>query len=147
MQAFKAPLGRRINSRSYASNLVSRAQVFLAKFKCSSLSESVWDVNIGGSVDIDTNFRTHGTSRFDDEVVIQGASKDFIMKNGSGTAKITAGSTSGNITGNLSVSNDLGLNMNGDLELLDNNSDIILKSLNLYGEDSKLRVNGVWERN
>jgi len=39
-------LGRRINSRSYASNLVSRAQVFLAKFKCSSLSESVWDVSV-----------------------------------------------------------------------------------------------------
>ena len=70
------------------------------------------DVNIGGSVDIDTNFRTHGTSRFDDEVVIQGASKDFIMKNGSGTAKITAGSTTGNITmaGVLAVTGNVDVN-------------------------------------
>ena len=28
------------------------------------------DVNIGGSVDIDTNLRIHGTSRFDDNVVL-----------------------------------------------------------------------------
>ena len=72
------------------------------------------DVNIGGSVDIDTNFRTHGTSRFDDEVVIQGASKDFIMKNGSGTAKITAGSTTGNITmeGVLAVTGNVDVNTN-----------------------------------
>jgi len=70
------------------------------------------DVNIGGSVDIDTNFRTHGTSRFDDEVVIQGASKNFIMKNGSGTAKITAGSTTGNITmeGILAVTGNVDVN-------------------------------------
>ena len=72
------------------------------------------DVNIGGTLDVDTNFRTHGTSRFDDEVVIQGASKDFIMKNGSGTAKITAGSTTGNITmeGILAVTGNVDVNSN-----------------------------------
>ena len=70
------------------------------------------DVNIGGTLDVDTNFRTHGTSRFDDEVVIQGASKNFIMKNGSGTAKITAGSTTGNITmeGILAVTGNVDVN-------------------------------------
>ena len=70
------------------------------------------DVNIGGTVDIDTNLRTRGTTRFDDEVVIQGASKDFIMKNGSGTAKITAGSTTGNITmeGILAVTGNVDVN-------------------------------------
>ena len=70
------------------------------------------DVNIGGTVDIDTNLRTHGTTRFDDEVVIQGASKNFIMKNGSGTAKITAGSTTGNITmeGILAVTGNVDVN-------------------------------------
>ena len=70
------------------------------------------DVNIGGSVDIDTNLRTRGTTRFDDEVVIQGASKNFIMKNGSGTAKITAGSTTGNITmeGILAVTGNVDVN-------------------------------------
>ena len=72
------------------------------------------DVNIGGTVDIDTNLRTRGTTRFDDEVVIQGASKDFIMKNGSGTAKITAGSTTGNITmeGILAVTGNVDVNTN-----------------------------------
>ena len=80
-------------------------------------------------------------------------SKDFFSKTplkgkfSNLSGQLNFESASGNITGNLSVSNDLGLNMNGDLELLDNNSDIILKSLNLYGEDSKLRVNGVWENN
>ena len=70
------------------------------------------DVNIGGTVDIDTNLRTRGTTRFDDEVVIQGASKNFIMKNGSGTAKITAGSTTGNITmeGILAVTGNVDVN-------------------------------------
>ena len=72
------------------------------------------DVNIGGTLDVDTNFRTHGTSRFDDEVVIQGASKDFIMKNGSGTAKFTAGSTTGNLTmaGVLAVTGNVDVNSN-----------------------------------
>ena len=70
------------------------------------------DVNIGGTVDIDTNLRTRGTTRFDDEVVVQGASKNFIMKNGSGTAKITAGSTTGNITmeGILAVTGNVDVN-------------------------------------
>jgi len=37
VQAFKAPLGRRINSRSYASNLVSRApRVPMAWIACAS---------------------------------------------------------------------------------------------------------------
>ena len=46
------------------------------------------DVNIGGSVDIDTNLVTHGTGRFNDNLTIQGASKTLQLNNGSGTTKI-----------------------------------------------------------
>ena len=72
------------------------------------------DVNIGGSVDIDTNFRTHGTSRFDDNVVLQGASKTLQLNNGSGTTKIELQSTSGNVTmgGVLAVEGNVDVNTN-----------------------------------
>ncbi len=55
------------------------------------------DVNIGGTLDVDTNFRTHGTSRFDDNIVFQGASKTLELKNGSGTTKTTLHTTTGNV--------------------------------------------------
>ncbi len=72
------------------------------------------DVNIGGSVDIDTNFRTHGTSRFDDNVVLQGASKVLQLNNGSGTTKIEFQSTTGNgsLAGILDVTGNFNVNSN-----------------------------------
>ena len=72
------------------------------------------DVNIGGSVDIDTNLGVTGTSLFTDEVVIKGASKSFILKDGSNNAKITAVTTSGNLTmaGILAVTGNVDVNSN-----------------------------------
>ena len=71
-------------------------------------------VNIGGSVDIDTNLGVTGTSLFTDEVVIKGASKNFILKDGSNNAKITAVTTSGNLTmaGILDVTGNVDVNTN-----------------------------------
>jgi len=71
-------------------------------------------VNIGGSVDIDTNLGVTGTSLFTDEVVIKGASKNFILKDGSNNAKITAVTTSGNLTmeGILAVTGNVNVNSN-----------------------------------
>ena len=69
------------------------------------------DVNIGGLLDVDGTFRANSTSRFDDNIVLQGASKTLQLNNGSGTTKIEFQSTTGNasiggvtdITGNLNV--------------------------------------------
>ena len=68
-------------------------------------------VNIGGLLDVDGTFRANSTSRFDDNIVLQGASKTLQLNNGSGTTKIEFQSTTGNasiggvtdITGNLNV--------------------------------------------
>ena len=56
-------------------------------------------------------------------------------------------SVSGDLNGNLSISNQLGLEMAGDINIVKDNGNIFLKNLNLYGEDSNLKVNGVWEGN
>tara|TARA_X000000950_G_scaffold287600_1_gene400621 strand:- start:4734 stop:8528 length:3795 start_codon:yes stop_codon:yes gene_type:complete len=56
-------------------------------------------------------------------------------------------SISGVLNGNLSISNQLGLKMAGDINIVKDNGNIFLKNLNLYGEDSNLKVNGVWEGN
>tara|TARA_X000001036_G_scaffold78778_2_gene70463 strand:+ start:149 stop:3952 length:3804 start_codon:yes stop_codon:yes gene_type:complete len=63
------------------------------------------------------------------------------------SGKVDFESIDGNINGNLSISNQLGLSMSGDINLINKDSNILLRSLNLYGEESKLRVNGVWEDN
>ena len=55
-------------------------------------------------------------------------------------------SIGGDLNGNLSISNQLGLEMAGDINIVEDNGNIFLKNLNLYGEDSNLKVNGVWER-
>ena len=68
-------------------------------------------VNIGGLLDVDGTFRANSTSRFDDNVVIRGASKTLQLQNGSGTMKIELQSTTGNasiggvadVTGNFNV--------------------------------------------
>ena len=56
-------------------------------------------------------------------------------------------SISGDLNGNLSISNQLGLEMAGEINIVKDNGNIFLKNLNLYGEDSNLKVNGVWEGN
>ena len=72
------------------------------------------DVNIGGSVDIDTNFVTHGTGRFNDSVTIQGASKTLQLNNGSGTTRVELQSTTGNASfyGVVDITNNLNINSN-----------------------------------
>ena len=54
------------------------------------------DVNIGGLLDVDGTFRANSTSRFDDNIVFQGASKTLSLNNGSGTTKIQMHTTTGN---------------------------------------------------
>ena len=69
------------------------------------------DVNIGGLLDVDGTLRVTSTSRFDDNIVLQGASKTLQLNNGSGTTKIELQSTTGNaiiggvtdVTGNFNV--------------------------------------------
>ena len=51
----------------------------------------------------------------------------------------------GDLNGNLSITNQLGLEMAGDINIVKSNGNILLKNLNLRGEDSNLKVNGVWE--
>ena len=72
------------------------------------------DVNIGGLVDIDSTLRVHSTSRFDDSMVIQGASKTLQLNNGSGTTRIELQSTTGNASffGVVDITNDLNINTN-----------------------------------
>ena len=72
------------------------------------------DVNIGGSVDIDTNLVTHGTGRFNDSVTIQGASKTLQLNNGSGTTRVELQSTTGNASfyGVVDITNNLNINSN-----------------------------------
>ncbi|AOO15793.1 hypothetical protein Sn310910_093 [Cyanophage S-RIM12_Sn_31_0910] len=72
------------------------------------------DVNIGGLLDVDSTLRVTSTSRFDDNVVLQGASKTLQLNNGSGTTKIEFQSTTGNgslagildVTGNFNINTD-----------------------------------------
>ena len=62
------------------------------------------------------------------------------------SGKVDFRSIKGNIHGELSISNELGLKMAGDINIVKSENNILLKSLNLNGEDSNLRVNGVWEK-
>jgi hypothetical protein len=70
------------------------------------------DVNIGGLVDIDSTLRVHSTSRFDDNMVIQGASKTLQLNNGSGTTRVELQSTTGNASfyGVVDITNNLNIN-------------------------------------
>ena len=81
------------------------------------------DVNIGGLLDVDGTFRANSTSRFDDNIVFQGASKTLELKNGSGTTKTTLHTTTGNVdvggiltvTGNIDANSDVAVA--GDIHL------------------------------
>jgi len=54
------------------------------------------DVNIGGLLDVDGTLRANSTSRFDDTMVLRGASKSLQFQNGAGTVKSEIHTTSGN---------------------------------------------------
>ena len=71
-------------------------------------------VNIGGNTDIDGTFRANSTSRFDDNMVLQGASKTLQLNNGSGTTKVEFQSTTGNgsLAGILDVTGNFNVNTN-----------------------------------
>jgi hypothetical protein len=72
------------------------------------------DVNIGGLLDVDGTLRVTSTSRFDDSIVLQGASKTLQLNNGSGTTRIELQSTTGNASfyGVVDITNDLNINTN-----------------------------------
>lgn len=72
------------------------------------------DVNIGGLLDVDGTLRVTSTSRFDDSIVLQGASKTLQLNNGSGTTRIELQSTTGNADfyGIVNITNDLNINTN-----------------------------------
>ncbi len=73
-----------------------------------------------GTLDSQGAFRAHSTSRFDDNIVFQGASKTLVLNNGSGTTKTTLHTTTGNaefggnvtITGTADVTSDFNVNTN-----------------------------------
>ncbi len=77
------------------------------------------DVNIGGLLDVDGTFRANSTSRFDDNIVFQGASKTLSLNNGSGTTKIQLHTTTGNaeiggiLTNTGAIDANSSLNVNG----------------------------------
>jgi len=62
------------------------------------------------------------------------------------SGKVDFQSIKGNLSGELSISNELGLKMAGNIDIVKSEDNILLKSLKLNGEDSNLRVNGVWEK-
>ena len=72
------------------------------------------DVNIGGLLDVDGTLRVTSTSRFDDSMVIQGASKTLQLNNGSGTTRVELQSTTGNASffGVVDITNNLNVNTN-----------------------------------
>ena len=72
------------------------------------------DVNIGGLLDVDGTLRVTSTSRFDDSMVLRGASKTLQLKNGSGTTRIELQTTTGNASfyGVVDITNDLNINTN-----------------------------------
>ena len=69
-------------------------------------------VNIGGLLDVDSTLRVTSTSRFDDSIVLQGASKTLQLNNGSGTTRIELQSTTGNASfyGVVDITNNLNIN-------------------------------------
>ena len=99
------------------------------------------DVNIGGLLDVDGTFRANSTSRFDDNIVFQGASKTLELKNGSGTTKTTLHTTTGNVDvgGILTVTGDIDANANAAIS-----GDIHLESTNDI-TTAKNGTTGAWE--
>ena len=99
------------------------------------------DVNVGGLLDVDGTFRANSTSRFDDNIVFQGASKTLELKNGSGTTKTTFHTTTGNaeIGGILTVTGNI--DSNSDVAVA---GDVHLESTNDI-TTAKNGTSGAWE--
>ena len=113
-------------------------------------SGKVGDAPISGVISyINDQSKIYGSINIDEFFV----SKDLFSqtplkgKFGKISGKIDFESINGNTKGNLSIANKLGLEMSGDVNIIKKDSNILLRSLNLYGEDSRLKVNGVWEDN
>ena len=112
------------------------------------------DVNIGGLLDVDGTFRANSTSRFDDNIVFQGASKTLQLNNGSGTTKTTLHTTTGNaefggivtVTGNTDLNSNLNVASLVYLESTDEPNVALNNSTNLYEIQSSdygsLRMDG-----
>ena len=112
------------------------------------------DVNIGGLLDVDGTFRANSTSRFDDNIVFQGASKTLQLNNGSGTTKTTLHTTTGNaefggivtVTGNTDLNSNLNVASLVHLESTDEPNIALNGGTNLYEIQSSdygaLRVDG-----
>ena len=99
------------------------------------------DVNIGGLLDVDGTFRANSTSRFDDNIVFQGASKTLELKNGSGTTKTTLHTTTGNVDvgGILTVTGAIDANSSAAIS-----GDVHLESTNDI-TTAKNGTTGAWE--
>ena len=91
--------------------------------------------------------KIHGSINIDEFLISDDLFSQTPLKGKFGkiSGKIDFESIKGNTKGNLSITNKLGLEMSGDINVIKKDSNILLRSLNLYGEDSRLRVNGVWE--
>ena len=102
------------------------------------------DVNIGGLLDVDGTFRANSTSRFDDNIVFQGASKTLSLNNGSGTTKIQLHTTTGNasiggiVTGYWSTSDTKSstLNVASNVQLLKIQMNLLLLQYGANGDGS-----------
>ena len=99
------------------------------------------DVNIGGLLDVDGTFRANSTSRFDDNIVFQGASKTLSLNNGSGTTKIQLHTTTGNIEVGGILTNTGAIDANSTLNVA---SEVHFESTNDI-TTAKNGTTGAWE--
>ena len=111
-------------------------------------SGKVGDAPINGVISYKNDeSKIHGSIRVDEFLISEDLFSQTPLKGKFGkiSGKVDFESIKGKISGNLSIANKLGLEMSGDIDLIKKDSNILLRSLNLYGEDSRLKVNGVWE--
>ena len=99
------------------------------------------DVNIGGLLDVDGTFRANSTSRFDDNIVFQGASKTLSLNNGSGTTKIQLHTTTGNVEVGGILTNTGAIDANSTLNVA---SEVHFESTNDI-TTAKNGTTGAWE--
>ena len=111
-------------------------------------SGKVGNAPINGIISyINDESKIHGSINIDEFFISEDLFSQTPLKGKFGkiSGKVDFESVRGNISGKLSIANKLGLEMHGDINVVKKDSNILLRSLNLYGEDSRLRVNGVWE--
>ena len=108
----------------------------------------VGDAPLSGVISyVNNESKIHGSINIDEFFISEDLFSRTPLKGKFGkiSGKVDFESVRGNTSGKLSIANKLGLEMIGDINVIKKDSNILLRSLNLYGEDSKLRVNGVWE--